>query len=173
MNRILTIVLLATACRSAATPDLTPVDECAPGEPSQTCAIHATNARQGGLKSIKRRYEETKSPDSLELDFVVSFSTDYDDVVNFMIKQVGIVPIHAREVPSLRFPTGTFDIWVSSDGTWVANREDMRLDWYSLPFHSDRSDKSLEAASVRPAPASAAIWKALGRFLIEHPSTQP
>jgi hypothetical protein len=160
-------------CSSAAAPDLSPVDECAPGEPSDICAIHSTNARQGGLSSIRRTFEDTKSPDSLELDFTFRFSTDYDDVVSFMTKQIGAAPIRAQQVPGLRYPTGTFDIWVSSDGTWVADREDMKLDWYSQPFHTDQTSKSLEYAPLRPAPVSAAIWKAVGRFLIAHPPTQP
>jgi hypothetical protein len=165
--------MVAAACHSRAEPSLGPVDACAPGEPSQACATHAGEARQGGLRSLTRSYEETKSPDSVELDFMIFFSTDYDDVVSFMTRQVGTVPIRAHEVPGLRYPTGTFDIWVSSDGTWVANREAMKLDWYSLPVQSDRSTQSLDVAAIRPASVSAAIWKALGRFLIEHPPAQP
>jgi hypothetical protein len=53
----------------------------------------------------------------------------------------------------------------------------MRLDWYSLPFvRGDlptKEDQALEEAqSQHPAPVSAAIWRALGRFLVEHPPVE-
>ncbi len=175
MNRIVWLIAVAVACRSAAKPDLSAIDDCAPGMSDRNCSISATSTatRQGGLRSIKRRYEDAKAPGALVLDFMVWFSTNYDDVVTFMTKRVGTPPIHTHEIPTLARSAGTFDIWVSSDGTWVLSREDMKLDWYSLPFLGDRSDKNLERAE-RPAPTSAEIWKALGRFLVEHPpSEQP
>jgi hypothetical protein len=173
VNRVVWLISAAVACNSAAKPDLSAVEDCAPGMSDRQCSISATSTatRQGGLKSIKRRYEDAKAPGSRVLDLMVWFSTNYDDIVAFMTKQVGAPPTHTHEVPSLARSAGTFDIWFSSDGTWVLSREDMKLDWYSLPFQPDSSDKKLETAE-RPAPTSAALWKALGRFLVEHPPVE-
>lgn len=177
--RVGLLVLLA-ACRAAKL-DLSAIDDCAPGMSDTTCQISATtmSTRQGGLRAIKYASEEAKARDTRVLDRFVLFSTGYDDVVAFMTKQVGAPAIRTHEVPVLKFqPTSPVEMWVTSDGTWVANREDMRVDWYSLPFSGwetlsgKAADDLVEAQSERPAPVSTAIWRALGRFLVEHPPVE-
>lgn len=180
--RVLWLLILVAACKGEK-PDWSAIDDCAPGISDRTCQISAisTATRQGGLTGLRRGYEDAGTRDirearSFVFDYVVRFSTDYYDVVAFMTKQIGAPPIRTHDVPLLRFPpTSTVDMWVTSDGTWVANQEDMKLDWYSLPFQGglhEHNDAFLEAQSERPAPISAAIWRALGRFLIEHPPVE-
>src|SRR5450755_1856292 len=150
------IVFLAS-CGSTTKPDLSAVDDCAPGMPDRPCSISAMSpTRQGGLVSIGRRYEESKTRGMLVHDFTVRFTTEYEDVASFMVKQVGSPAIHTHEIPGLEFPgaDATYDVWVTSDGTWALSRESMKLDWYSLPFVGDRSDKSIAAATEQPAPVS-------------------
>lgn len=171
-------------CSDPPPADYSVIDNCTPGvSPNTVCTVIVRLAglpqwRRGGLKWMDRNLQQTPDFASYVLMQSVEFNTNYKELLHFTEKTIGSPAKHSSANPAALEIADDYDYWVTSDGTWViSSGVPKELRWYSLPYvrvpTPEYMKVTAERAGLRPAPVSAAIWRALGRFIIDHPATQP
>lgn len=182
--RLASCAVVLVGCSSSTPPDYSVIDNCTPGvSPNAICSISVGLAGLpkhplGGLEWMSRNLKPAPELAGYTLEQYVEFSTNYKELLHFTEKTIGSPGKHSSVNPAALDITGDYDYWVTSDGTWVISSGVPKgLRWYSLPYMRVPTAVyvkiTAERAGLRPAPVSAAIWRALGRFIIDHPATQP
>jgi len=178
------LLCVLLGCSTSTPPDYSVIDNCTPGvSPNAICSVSVRLAglpkwRRGGLEWMDRNLQQTPDFESYVLMQSVEFSTNYNELLHFAEQTIGSPAKHSTVNPAALDIPDEYDYWVTSDGTWVISRGiPQQLRWYSLSYvrvpTAEYMKVTAERAGLRPAPVSAAIWRALGRFIVDHPGTQP
>jgi hypothetical protein len=165
------------------------VEKCTPGLSYEACreTTSATDEAlpEGSLLAIRANLTSvvTDPTPTQPLHVVVRFvfvysmqfgkGADCGTVSRVMEPQLG-PPAHGLP-PALRSPSDHAPMnpdaiyWVTEEGDWACSPAGS-VEWYSLPlegYDSGSSDAYHLDRFVKPAPKSAALWRKLGRALIE------
>ncbi len=175
-----TCILFAALGCSSATRDYFVVDNCTPGiSVNAICSVSVRLAglpdpHIGGLVWIDRTLQTTPGAAGYVLQQSATFTTTFTDLLQFAEKTLGAAPKQSSDNPVAFDVPDTYYSWTVGDGTWVLARDAHELSWYSVAFPRIPTPEYMkvaaERAELRPAPVSGPIWRALGRFIIDHPA---
>ncbi len=178
------LLLVMLGCSSSSsTSDYSVIDNCTPGiSPNAICSVSVRWAglplvHLGGLTWLDRNLEPAPDLSGYALVQSAQFTTDYTALLQFAEKTIGSAAKHDAEHAAALDFRGISDYWITSDGTWAMGRGSQGLQelrWYSPLYPRvptpEYIKETAERAGLRPAPVSGPIWRALGRFIIDHPA---